>query len=66
MFNNTQKKIHISDYVKWLNDTQSGDWKWLNNSNCKHVKVHFDTRGEYVIICDRDGEMVTLDELIRQ
>jgi hypothetical protein len=52
--------------LEWLNAVSEGRWTWLRNSACKYVTLKIDTRAGAYGIEDRDGNRITLDELVRQ
>ena len=66
MFEDNIPKILLKDYLKWLTSVDKGEWSWLNNSRCKYVSTTVDTRSDWLIVLDRNGEMLKLSELLYQ
>ena len=41
-------------------------WDWIRNPSCKYIDLRIDTRDMCCVIFDRDGKLITLDELRQQ
>lgn len=53
----------IGAYIAWLNRVTVGDWKWMRNSDCKHVTTRFDARTNRITVLNRDGVRVSAKQL---
>jgi len=42
------------------------EWMWPRNVRCKYIELRIDTRDGHCIIKDREGKVITLQELQRQ
>ena len=53
----------LKHIFKWILRVRKNDWIWARNQRCKYVTIRIDTRNGRVVIQDRDGEVMTPDEL---
>lgn len=60
------------DYERWnsvkrlvsvLQKAQGYEWSWAANTRCKYIDVRIDMRGHSVLIKDREGNIISLDDL---
>lgn len=66
MLPHREPPVPLDRIVSWLEDVQSGSWRWTANGRCKYVTVKIDTRSGAYRIEDRDGAPITLAELAHQ
>lgn len=38
-------------------------WSWAKNMRCKYVTIRFDMRDGAFVLCDKDGNRITLEDL---
>jgi hypothetical protein len=56
----------IADIAAWLTAVADGRWSWTNNSQCKYVVLHIDTRRGAYQIEDRDNVKIEPFAVLRQ
>ena len=62
-FDNHFAKVSELISTTILNKTK---WKWGKNSRCKYIELRIDTRSGECQIKDRDGELISLEQLMYQ
>lgn len=63
---NYSTKATFDQLIRWLSDVNGGFWNWCGNSRCKYVTIGIDTRAGAYSIKDRDGNDLSIDQLIYQ
>ena len=58
--------IPCPELAKWLAAVGDGRWIWARNPKCKYVTLKIDTRRGAYAMEDRDGNPITLDDLLHQ
>lgn len=62
-FNNTDW-IDFDDAFKTIKDClDNRDWNWYANCQCKYLKLTIDMRNGSVALRDRDGTVISLEQL---
>jgi len=56
----------FDDLKPFFDAVKSGEWEWGRNCQFKYVDIRIDTRGGHIIIKNRDGNSVTMAELMAQ
>jgi len=54
---------------KWLDAVKtitSDEWIWPKNFRCKYVEFRVDTRDGAALIKDREGNVITIEQLLSQ
>ena len=57
------KWIPIERVIEVLEKSKSGQWHWGYNSKCKYIDLRIDMRDGHCVLKDRNGSLITLDEL---
>lgn len=59
------KGIPISDLVYVLEEL-GNNWNWAKNPNCKYLTIDVDTRTGFGTIRDRNGNLITVHNILQQ
>lgn len=52
-------------WIKWASRKNDFSWTWTKSKNwaCKYVDLRIDMRDGAFVICNRDGERISFEEL---
>lgn len=59
--NRIWRPVHLVMSV--VNKALSGDWTWVWNTRCKYIELRIDMRDGHCLIRDKDGHLITLEQL---
>lgn len=57
------KWIPLQNVFALVEKSKLGIWTWARNTKCKYIDVRIDMRDGDCIIKDRDGNIITLEQL---
>lgn len=61
------KWIPLNDILSPILETlHSPAWSWVRNTDCKYINVRIDMRDGHVLLTDRNGKIITIDQLRHQ
>lgn len=64
-FNTSEERYPANEVLAVLYREVGGpDWKWYLNSKCKYVQLHVNVTEKLCTICDRKGNIITMEQLL--
>jgi hypothetical protein len=58
--------IPIDDVLSVVKASTREEWRWYLNSRCKYIDLRVDMRDGCCVLKDRNGRLITLDQLKHQ
>ena len=63
ILNDKRPFANVIDIFPTVKAMREGEWNWLNNSRCKHLRVNIDMRDGTCFLIDRDDNFITKEIL---
>lgn len=63
---NHQTKATFAEVISWAGAVDRAEWSWTRNGQCKYVTIRLDTRAGAYSLQDRDGNEISLNDLMWQ